>query len=86
MKNIGWGGFGVATACLFALVFFFDYRRYVMPDALSTSFGTVAGTYVGSWLLWRVIKFSMPKYAPDGRLFVFVSACLFIGIGLLKQM
>lgn len=55
-----------------------------MPDAVSTSVGTIAGTMAGAWILWRIIKFGLPKIAPDARVFVLVFTGLVVAVQLLQ--
>lgn len=83
--KLSWTQFWLGAACMFVVVFFIDYKRYVMPDALSTAVGAVGGTMVGVWVLWRLIKFCLPKITPDARFFVLVVSCLLLGLELLKQ-
>lgn len=76
--EIAWTPFWLGIAGLFAIVFYVDYRRYVMPDAVSTSVGTMAG----AWILWHIIKFALPKIAPDARVFVLVFTGLVVAVQL----
>lgn len=84
--KISWTPFWLGIAGLFAVVLYVDYRRYVMPDAVSTSVGTVIGTMAGTWILWRIIKFALPKIAPDARVFVLVCTGLVVVVQLLHLM
>lgn len=81
----------LTTACacaaiLFGIVFFFDYRRYVMPDAASTSLGTLMGIYLVAWLLFRAVKFKMHERAPQNNYFILVTAAVLTGLHLFTQL
>jgi uncharacterized membrane protein YccC len=76
LTEIGWKGFWGGTAVLFGLVFAVHYNLYVMPDALSTTIGTLIGSYLFAWVVWRLVKFKMAARAPEPRFFVLVLATL----------
>lgn len=74
--ELSWRGFWIGTSVLIGAAFLINYHVYAMPDALSMTIGTMLGSYLFGWLVWRVIKLRMGQRAPEPRYFVFVLACL----------
>lgn len=85
LTELSWRGFWIGTTLLFGVVFFANYSLYVMPDALSVSVGSMLGSYLFGWLVWRVVKLKMQQRAPEPRYFVFVLACLAIAATILPH-
>ncbi|HYA28292.1 MAG TPA: hypothetical protein VEI95_05700 [Acidobacteriota bacterium] len=79
-------GFWIGTACLFGVVFLFNYNFYVMPNALSMSVGLLIGCYLFSWLAWYITKWIRgSERAPEPRYFVFVLACIGAALSILQE-
>lgn len=84
--ELSWRGVWIGTTCLFGVVFFVNYRLYVMPDALSMTIGALLGSYLFGWLVWRITKLKMgSERAPEPRYFVFVLACLSAAVTILPH-
>lgn len=78
-------GFRIGTTCLFGVVFLINYRLYVMPDALVMAIGVILGSYLFSWLVWRIAKLKMKQRAPEPRYFIFVLGCISVATTILPH-